>query len=83
MNYTASARNAQKIEAFERIHSDFQEILQHEKCRTCSCFYADVLNSIYDKIKRFRKTESDHRLVEIESDFEHWIKEAAFLNMHG
>jgi hypothetical protein len=83
MNNTVSARKAQKIKAFERIHTDFQEILKHEKCRTCACFYGDVLNSIYDKIKGFQKTESQRRLVEIEKDFERWIKEAAFLKMHG
>ena len=83
MNKMTPSRNAQKILAFQRIHKDFRAILKHEKCRTCSCFYGHVLSSIYEKIKRFRTTESDHRLVEIETDFERWIKEAAFLNMHG
>lgn len=83
MNNTASSRNTQKLSAFKKIHEDFKEILKYEKCRTCSCFYGDVLNSIYEKIKRFRAIESDHRLVEIENDFERWIKEADFLNMHG
>ena len=83
MNKTASSRNAQKITAFKRIHTDFREILKHEKCRTCSCFYGDVLNSIYEKIRRFRTIESDHRLEEIENDFERWIQEADLLNMHG
>ena len=83
MNNTASLRNAQKITAFKRIHTDFKEILKHEKCRTCSCFYGDVLTSIYEKIKRFRKAESYQSLAEIENDFGRWIKEADFLNMHG
>jgi hypothetical protein len=83
MKNAASLHHAQKIAAFQRIHADFEEILQHEKCRTCSCFYGHVLSGIYEKIRRFRTIESDHRLVEIERDFARWIKEAAFLNMHG
>ena len=83
MKVTASLRNEQKIKAIKTIHAEFQDILKHEKCRTCSCFYGDVLTGIYEKIKRFRKIESDHSLADIENDFERWIKEANFLNMHG
>jgi len=83
MKVTASLRNEQKIKAIKTIHAEFQDILKHEKCRTCSCFYGDVLTGIYEKIKRFRKIESDHSLADIENDFERWIKEADFLNMHG
>jgi len=83
MKAIASLRNEQKIKAIKTIHAEFQDILKHEKCRTCSCFYGDVLTGIYEKIKRFRKIESDHSLADIENDFERWIKEANFLNMHG
>ncbi len=83
MKNTVPSRNTQKIKAFERIHADFKDILKHEKCRTCSCFYGDVLTGIYEKIKRFRNAESDQSLAEIENDFGRWIKEADFLNMHG
>ena len=83
MDHTVSSRNAVKLNAFKRIHTDFKAILKREKCRTCSCFYGDVLNSVYERIKKFRTTESDHRLVEIENDFKRWIREAAFLKMHG
>ena len=83
MKNIASSHHAQKITAFKRIHTDFKEILKHENCRTCSCFYGDVLSSIYEKIRGFRKIESDQRLVEIENDFERWIKEADFLKVHG
>jgi hypothetical protein len=83
MRTTASSRNAQKITAFKKLHAEFKDILKYEKCRLCSCFYGDVLNSVCEKVKRFRKTEFDHSLVEIENDFERWIKEADFLNMHG
>jgi len=83
MEQTDSSRYAQKIAAFQEIHQDFKSILKREKCRTCSCFYGDVLNSVYERIKRFRATESDHRLADIENDFARWIREAAFLKMHG
>ena len=83
MKNTVTSRNKLKISAFERIHADFKDILKHEKCRTCSCFYGDVLTGIHEKIKRFRKRESDQSLAEIENDFGRWIKEADFLNMHG
>jgi hypothetical protein len=83
MKNTVTSRNALKIKAFKRIHTDFKDILRQEKCRTCSCFYGDVLTGIYEKIKRFRKAESDQSLAELENDFGRWIKEADFLNMHG
>jgi hypothetical protein len=83
MKNTASSQSTQRFTAFKQIHTDFKEILKHEKCRTCSCFYGDVLHSIYEKIGEFRKIESDHRLVEIENDFGRWIKDADFLKMHG
>ena len=83
MNINIASVNMQKIMAFNRIHSEFKDILKQEKCRTCSCFYADILNGIYAKIKTFRKTESDARLIKIENDFAGWIKDAAFQKMHG
>ena len=83
MKATASLRNEQKIKAIKTIHAEFKDILKHEKCRSCSCFYGDVLNSTFEKIKRFRKTKSDYSLIKIENDFERWIKEAGFLKLHG
>jgi len=83
MEHADSSRSARKLAAIKKIHTDFKAILKHEKCRTCSCFYGDVLNGVYERINKFRKTESDQRLVQIENDFERWIREAAFLKMHG
>jgi hypothetical protein len=83
MKTTSSLRKAQKIRAVKEIHAEFIDILKHEKCRSCSCLYGDVLNSVFEKIKKFRKSESDYSLVEIENDFERWIKEADLLKMHG
>lgn len=83
MKATKSFGNEQKINAVKKIHADFIDILKHEKCRSCSCFYGDVLYSTFEKIKKLRKTVSDYSLVKIEEDFESWIKEAGFLKMHG
>jgi hypothetical protein len=83
MIITASSRNGQKIEAFKKIHADFIDIVKHEKCRTCSCFYGDVLNKVYDKLKRVREIESNHDLLQIENDFERWLKDVDLLKAHG
>ena len=83
MKTTSSLRKAQKIRAVKEIHAEFIDILQHEKCRSCSCLYGDVLSSVFEKIKKFRKSESDYSLVKIENDFERWIREADLLKMHG
>ena len=83
MNINKASVNMQKIMAFSRIHSEFKDILKQEKCRTCSCSYADILNGIYSKIKSFREIESDARLIKSENDFARWIKGAAFQKMHG
>lgn len=72
-----------KINAFQKIHAEIKDILKHEKCRSCSCFYTDVLNRILGKLKTYRKGESDHRLAVIENDFERWVKDLDFLKMHG
>lgn len=83
MKAATSFRNEQKINAVKKIHADFIDILKHEKCRSCSCFYGDVLISVFEKIKKLRKTESDYSLIKIEEDFDSWIKEANSLKMHG
>lgn len=83
MNINQATVNEQKIKAFRKIHSEFKDILKQEKCRTCSCFYADILNSIYAKLKSFRETESDVGLFRIENDFARWIKDADLQKMHG
>ena len=83
MNINEATVKEQKIKAFRKIHSEFKDILKQEKCRTCSCFYADILNSIYAKLKSFHETESDVGLIKFENDFACWIKNADFQKMHG
>lgn len=80
---TAHALNAQRILAFKKIHADFQGIMTHEKCRTCACFYGDVLTGVYEKIRRFRETDPDRSVARIEKDFERWLREADTLKTHG
>jgi hypothetical protein len=83
VKYSEPGFHQQKIAAFEKIHADFKEILKHEKCRSCSCFYGDILNSVYEKIKRFQEIEPDQQSAEMKDDFERWSREADFLNTHG
>jgi hypothetical protein len=83
MEAASSMVKETKINAFEKIHAEFEDILKHAMCRTCSCFHADLLNIILEKIKAFRSDTPDLRLAAIEKDFERWIKEPDFLKMHG
>ncbi|MGD8243552.1 MAG: hypothetical protein PVG19_01010 [Desulfobacterales bacterium] len=83
MKATASMLRETKINALQKIHAEFRDILKHEKCRSCSCFYADVLNRILEKLKTYRKGEADHRLAIIENDFRRWSQEADILKVHG
>ena len=83
MNTASSTVIETKINAFQKIHAEFKDILTHEKCRTCSCLHADVLNILLEKIKTFRKSEPDYRLLVIENDFERWANDADMLKMHG
>lgn len=83
MKIPSSIINERTINAFQKIHAEFKEVLKHEKCRSCSCFHADALNRVIEKLKAYRQREADLRLAAIEEDFEGWVKEADFLKMHG
>jgi hypothetical protein len=83
MHAGTTSRYELKISAFKKIHAEFKDIMKHEKCRACACFYGDVLNGVYEKIKSFRPAESDPSLLEIKHDFEHWVQDADFLKTHG
>jgi hypothetical protein len=72
-----------KVIAIRKIHSDFKEIVKHEKCRTCSCFHGDILYTVYDTIKRFNESQPEHLLNDIHADFEIWSKNVDQLKMHG
>ena len=59
MNSSGVALKEQKIAAFQKIHGDFKKIMKKERCRTCSCFYLDVLSHVYEKIRRFQEVSSE------------------------
>ena len=73
----------QKAAAFRKIHAEFKEIIKHDKCRYCTCFHGDVLDKIQDTLKRFNESEPEHKLDEIEADFESWSKDVDLLKAHG
>lgn len=73
----------QKYLAFKKIHKDFSNIMKVNRCRTCACLYLDMMGAIYEKIRSFRKTDKEDKLLYIEKDFERWLKEAAELDLHG
>jgi len=75
--------NKQKLSAFQKIHSDVKKIMAHEKCRTCSCLYNDVLASVSDKISCFFADEFRDQIEIMRKDFETWVKDAALLQTHG
>lgn len=82
MKTSAATLNEQKINTFKSVHAEFKTILENEKCRSCSCFYREVLEAIYKKLRRFQQSECDNRLVEIEKDFKSWIQTGGLLKMH-
>jgi hypothetical protein len=41
----------EKIIAIEKVHREFVRIMQHERCRTCSCLHTDMMASILDTIQ--------------------------------
>ena len=83
MNMSGVTLREQKIDAFRKIHGDFKEIMKKERCRTCSCFYSDVLGLVYEKIRRFQEINSDLTVKKIRNDFENWLKASGSFNMHG
>jgi hypothetical protein len=70
MNTSGASLIGEKIAAFQKIHGDFKEIMKKERCRTCSCFYSDVLGQVYEKIKTFQEINSDRTVKKIQNDFE-------------
>ena len=73
----------QQISAFLSIHEDLKKIMEKAQCITCSCFYADVLNPVHDRIRRFQGEEPDPRVQAVQTDLESWFKRADPLAMHG
>jgi len=73
----------EKILAFEKVHAALKDVVKHDKCRLCSCFYADVLEKVYQTLKSFNDSVPEHRLDEIQADFENWARDLDQLKLHG
>ena len=67
----------EKISAIEKVHREFVKIMQHERCRTCSCLHTDMMASILDTIQEASVGKKvDNRLSAAEGDFSQWIEDA-------
>lgn len=73
----------EKIMAIEKVHREFVNIMQHERCRTCSCLYADMMASIMDTIRDVSNSIKDNsRLTDAGRDFSKWIEVAGNIDLH-
>jgi hypothetical protein len=73
----------EKITAIEKVHREFSKIMQLERCRTCSCFHADMMASILDTIQDINSSrENDSRLTAAGKDFSKWIEDASNTDLH-
>ncbi len=73
----------EKIIAIEKVHRDFSKIMQHKRCRTCSCLHTDMMASILDTIRELlEKRKEDTRLITAEKDFSEWIEGADNIDLH-
>lgn len=73
----------EKILAFEKVHAALKDVVKHDKCRLCSCFHADVLEKVYLTLKCFNDIVPEHRLDEIQADFENWARDLHQFKLHG
>lgn len=73
----------EKIIAIEKVHHEFLKIMEHERCRTCSCLHSDMMASILDTIQEVSESKKDdNRLTAAERDFSQWIKDAGEIDLH-
>ena len=72
----------EKCLVLKKVHQDFADIRKAEQCRTCACFYADMMGVVLEAVKAFRRSENGDELADVEKDFEKWLKEASNLNLH-
>jgi hypothetical protein len=72
----------EKYLALKKVHQDFADIRKEERCRTCACFYADMMGAILEAVKTFRRNENGSELADVEKDFDNWLNEASGLDLH-
>lgn len=73
----------EKITAIEKVHNEFFKIMQHKKCRTCSCLHTDMMAAILNTIQEAGESKkNDDRLTAAERDFSQWIMAAGKIDLH-
>jgi hypothetical protein len=73
----------EKIKAINKVHREFVKIMQYERCRTCSCLYADIMASILDTIRDVGRSKKDgSRLITASRDFSKWIEDMGSFALH-
>ncbi len=72
----------EKYLALKKVHQDFADIRKEEQCRTCACFYVDMMGVVLEAVKAFRRSENGNELADVEKDFEKWLTEASSLDLH-
>ena len=73
----------ERVAAIRRVHRAFSKIMKLEQCRTCSCFYADMMGQILEVVKSTQNTGDGKALVGIKNDLQKWLEEAKELDLHG
>lgn len=73
----------ERVATIRRVHRAFSKIMKLEQCRTCSCFYADMMGQILEVVRTARNTGDGKALAPIENDFQQWLEEAKELDLHG
>jgi hypothetical protein len=73
----------EKIKVINKVHGEFLKIMQHERCRTCSCLYKDIMTSILDTIQDIsRSIKDDSKLITASRDFSKWIEDMGSIDLH-
>ncbi|MCB2183047.1 MAG: hypothetical protein KQH63_13515 [Desulfobulbaceae bacterium] len=72
----------EKRQIFREVHHEFAEILQKEKCRTCSCLFEDMMSKILHELQEFRQSWNDSSLLNVEEDFIDWLRIPNSVTLH-
>ncbi len=73
----------QKAAAFRQIHKALKDVVKHKKCATCTCFHSDVLAKVQNALRQFNENKPEHKLADIEADFDRWAKAVDPFTAHG
>lgn len=73
----------ERARAIRKVYDDFREVMKSEKCRTCACFYADMLASVLEAARRYGSLAGNGEMADIEADLKGWFDGASHLDLHG